>query len=89
MLIKDFKKRIQNIDNHLYVEMAKRVPSGGRQMRRVKEFTGSHIHEIDYKINQFLEENTAELLDIKYQMVQDENGLLNSYALLIYEVADK
>lgn len=58
-------------------------------MRRVKEFTGSHIHEIDYKINQFLEENAAKLLDIKYQMVQDEEGLLNSYALMIYEVTDE
>lgn len=45
---------------------------------------GHPRRDISEDINRFLENNSVQFIDVKYQVVSDRSGILN-YALLVYK----
>ncbi|GAX07093.1 hypothetical protein IWT25_02441 [Secundilactobacillus pentosiphilus] len=56
-------------------------------MKKVKEFSGFRNGELEESINHFIETNNLVLIDVKYQMVANNEGNSYSCALLIYREA--
>ena len=58
-------------------------------MKKVKVFMSQHHGDIDEEVNEFLVENKANLIDIKYNstiVINNYNTVIEQYsALLVYE----
>lgn len=55
---------------------------------KVKLFDESHEHDLEIKINEFLEHSNHEIIDIKYQVATLYDGRSQIYcfsAMIIYE----
>lgn len=61
-------------------------------MKKVKVFMSQYHGDIDEEVNEFLVENKANLIDIKYKstiVINNYNTVIEQYsALLIYEEVD-
>lgn len=61
-------------------------------MKKVKVFMSQYHGDIDEEVNEFLVENKANLIDIKYNstiVINNYNTVIEQYsALLIYEEVD-
>ncbi|GAX04569.1 hypothetical protein IWT140_02211 [Secundilactobacillus pentosiphilus] len=56
-------------------------------LKKVKEFSGFRDGELEELINHFVESNHVVLIDVKYQMVANNDGDSYSCVLLIYREA--
>lgn len=55
---------------------------------KVKLFDESHEHDLEIRINEFIEKNKVEILDIKYEVATLYDGRSQIYcfsAMIIYE----